>query len=129
MRELLGVAIAGVMLIAISVGAVAAMEDRDLFVPPPEAVAEGFTREVMTKRWARARQYLVEPEAMSDDELESLQQSLENRVGEPIEIEAEEGDRERENARVQVRLSSARGSETVTYELVFDDEWKVSAVR
>jgi hypothetical protein len=126
MREFFGVTLAAVILIGIGVGAVEGMGDRDLFVPPPETVAEGFMREVMTKRWARARQYLVTPEAMSDEQLESLQQSLEERVGDPLEIDAKELDRHDETARVQVRLSSARGSECVTYRLTFADEWKVA---
>jgi hypothetical protein len=113
------------VLIGISALAIGRFDDRETFVPPPDAVAEGFVRELMTKRWARARPYLTEP--LPDDELRAMQESLEERVGQPIEIEAELLSRDDRTALANVRLSSAKGSAAVAYELRFEEEWKVVA--
>ena len=126
MKELLGIAIAAALLIGISALAVEQFDDRETFVPPPDAVAEGFVREVMAKRWERARTYLAEPPSMSRGELEALQKSWRERAGEPTEIEAETIARDDAEALAHVRMRSARGSEAVAFALRFDDEWKIA---
>ena len=100
--------------------------DRELMVSPPDAVAEGFVREVTTGRYPRAKEYLAEPELLSNDDLRVLEQQLEAETGDPSEIEAELVNRDDERALVTVRLSSKEGSEAVTYALVFDGEWKIA---
>jgi hypothetical protein len=119
-------AIVAITAVVIAAGALAVeqLDDRDTFVPPPDAVAEQFVRELMTKRWERARTFL--DRELSDQELEELQRSLEERVGEPTEIEAEEVSRGDDRALVNVRLSSAKGSEAVAYNLTFDDGWTIA---
>lgn len=125
MKELLGVAIAVALLIGVSGLAVEQFGDRELFVPPPESVAEGFVREIVTKRWERAREHLAEPESATDAQLEALQKSWEASVGEPTQIEAETITRDDAEALANVRMQSARGSEVVAFGLRFDGEWKI----
>ncbi len=125
MKELLGVAIAVALLIGVSALAVQQFDDRELFVPPPESIAESFVRETMARRWDRARGYLAEPESVSDQQLEELQKSWEATVGEPTKIEAETITRDDADALANVRMQSKRGSEAVAFALRFDDEWKI----
>ena len=125
MKELLGVAIAIALMIAMTALAVEQFGDRGLFVPPPDAVAEGFVRAVVSKRWDRARPYLAEPESMSNAQLESLQKSWEQTLGAPTQIDAETIARDDRGALASVRMQSAHGSEAVAFALRFDDEWKI----
>ncbi|HEX8410892.1 MAG TPA: hypothetical protein VF883_18655 [Thermoanaerobaculia bacterium] len=106
--------------------AVETFDDRELMVPPPDAVAEGFVRETITGRYARARQYLSEPESMSNEDVRELEQFIESRVGEPTEVEAELVSRDDKRALVTVRVSAAERSEALSYGLVFDQEWKIA---
>ena len=96
--------------------AVETLKDRETFVSPPDAVAEGFTREVLTKRWDRAQEYLVEP--VEDERLKELHDSLPD----TSEVDAEIVSRNDEHALVTVRVSSS----AVAYSLEFDKEWKIA---
>src|SRR5688500_9135879 len=125
MKELLGVALAMGLLIGVSALAVGQFGDRELFVPPPEVVAEGFVREIVTKRWERAREYLAKPESASDAQLEALQKSWDASVGEPTTFEAKTIRRDDAEALANGRMQSARGSEAVAFALRFEDEWKI----
>jgi hypothetical protein len=124
MKEIAGVVLASALCLGISALAIE-LGDRETFVSPPDAVAEGFVREVMTKRWARARTYLEEPESMSDAEIEALEKSWSERVGDPSRIEAETISRDDAKATVIVRMESAQGSATVDVEQTFAEEWKI----
>lgn len=125
MKEILSVALAVALLVGASALAVGQFDDRETFVSPPDAVAEGFVREVVMKRWDRARAYLVDPDAMSNTEVEALQKSWEQRVGNPSMIEAEVVARTDEKALASVRMKSEKGSEAVAFSLVFEKEWKI----
>lgn len=105
--------------------AVETFGDRELMVSPPDAVAEGFVRETVTGRYARARQYLADPESTSDDDVREIEEFIESRVGEPSEVEAELVSRDDQRALVTVRVSAAERSEALSYALVFDREWKI----
>jgi hypothetical protein len=107
------------ILAAASVLAVEQLDDRETVVPPPDAVAEQFTRSVMAKRWEPARQYLQSPDALSEDELEAMQKEL----GEGEDVEAELVSRDQNRALVTVRLPS-RGV-VKNFALTFDREWKI----
>ena len=125
MKELLGVAAAVALLLGVSALAVHQFDDRELFVPPPDSVAESFVRETMAGRWERARAYLAAPESMRRAQLEELRKSWEAKVGEPTKIEAETITRDDAEALANVRMQSKRGSEAVAFALRFDDEWKI----
>ena len=119
MRHLLAVVAAAAVLIGATALAVGPFDDRELFVPPPDAVAEGFVREVITGRYVRAQPYLVEP--MPEEELRALRA----RAGDPSQVEAEVVSRTDERALVTVRVASGESSEALAFALVFDGEWKI----
>ncbi len=125
MKEIAGVILATALLLGMSALAIE-RGDRSTFVSPPEAVAEGFAREVVTKRWDRARTCLVDPDSMSNAEIEALQKSWEQRLGDPTEVEAETISRTDEKALVNMRLKSAKGSAVLVFALTFDGEWKIA---
>jgi hypothetical protein len=125
MKELVSVLVAVALVIAGTAVAVEHFHERETFIPPPDAVAEGFVREVLMKRWDRARPYLAKPDSMSNDDLEALEQSWESRAGDPSIIEAEIISRTNEEALATVRMQSEKGSEVVSFSLVFDREWKI----
>jgi hypothetical protein len=126
MKEIARVLLAMALLIGVSALAIERFDDRELFVSPPDAVAEGFVREVIMKRWDRARTYLPDPDAVSNTEIEALQKSWEQRLGDPSVFEAELVSRTDEQAKVNVRLKSAKGSAVLVFGLVFDGEWKIA---
>ncbi len=119
MRELLSGLVMFALLAGVSFVAVEKLDDRETLVSPPDAVAEQFTRAVMAKRWEPAREYLENPESLSDAELEAMQQEL----GEGENVEAETVSRDDEEAFVTVRIPS-RGV-VKNFALVFDDQWLV----
>lgn len=125
MKELLAVLAAFAVLAGAGTVAVETFGDRELFVPPPDAVAEGFTRETLAGRYARARPYLAEPESVSEPELRALEQRIEAEVKEASEVEASVVSSDEERALVTVRVSSSTGSHASSYALVFRGEWKI----
>lgn len=126
MTKLLAIVLATAVLFGICVYAIEAGDDRKTLIPPPDAVAEAFTREVLTGRWARAKEYLQEPESRSDEELRALRESIERRVRVVSEVESETVAMDDDRALANVRVSSSFGSESIAYQLVFDDEWKIA---
>ena len=125
MKEIAGVILATALLLGMSALAIE-RGDRETFVSPPDAVAEGFVREVVTKRWDRARPYLADPDATSNAQIEALQKSWERRLGDPSEVDAELVSRTDEQALVNVRLKSAKGTGIVPFALEFDGEWTIA---
>ena len=119
MKEIGGVLLAMALLVGATALAVSAFDDRELMVPPPDAVAEGFTREVANKRWPRAKEYLADPESMSQDEMERMQEE----IGAGQNIEAEIVARDETHAVVTVRVPSKQVAKN--FSLTFDQEWKI----
>lgn len=102
--------------------------DRDVFVSPPAAVAEGFVREVIRGRYAEARVYLADPGAMSEEDLRTLRRTLVEHVGsQPGDYESQVVSRDEERARVTVTLTAMGRSQTVAFDLRFDSAWKVTS--
>ncbi len=126
MTKLAALVLVTAVLFGICVLAIEGGDDRKTVVPPPDAVAEAFTREVLAGRWARAKEYLQEPESRSDEELRALRESLERRVRVVSEVDAETVAMDDERALANVRVASSFGSEAIAYRLVFDDEWKIA---
>ena len=122
LTKLAGVVLAMALLVAATEIA-ARKNDRELMVPPPDAVAEGFVREIVMKRWTRAEEYL--DKEVAHERLKQLGKSIEAQVGDPIQFEAKTISRTDHDALVNVRLSSGKGSEAIAFALVFDDEWKI----
>ncbi|HEX2122587.1 MAG TPA: hypothetical protein VHL59_13185 [Thermoanaerobaculia bacterium] len=118
MSRIIGLALALALLVGAGLFAVELLDDRELLVPPPDAVAEGFTREVLTKRYDCARDYLLAPDSVSKEELEALQQ----RLGEPQNVETKTTAQNDDEATVEVTLKET----SFTVPLAFDDEWKIA---
>jgi hypothetical protein len=114
MKELLGVLVAFALLLGGGALAVDVLGDRETMVPPPDAVAEAFTREAMCKRWDRAAEYLREPETWTREELEEMQREL---------VEAETVARNETRAVVTVRVPSRAAVRN--FALTFDGDWKI----
>lgn len=129
MKELLRIVVATAILWALCAAAVELGNDRETVIPAPDAVAEGFTREVLSRRWDRARPYLQEPESMSDGDLRALEQRIRSRVRQVYEVEAKTIARDDDHARASVSIASSFGSDTIAYELVFDREWRIVTPR
>jgi hypothetical protein len=124
--RLLGIVITFGLILAISDVAVR-IGDRDLFVAPPEVVAEGFVREVILERYAEARSYLSDPESMTEDQLSALRERLIRRVGpDPSDFETEVESKDRASARVKVMLTSKGSSDAIDFDLTFDSAWKIA---
>lgn len=119
MRELLSGLVMFALLAGVSYVAVETLDDRETVVPPPDAVAEQFTRAVMAKRWEPAREYLENPGSLSDEELEAMQREF----GEGENVEAETVSRDEEEALVTVRIPS-RGV-LKNFALKFDQQWQI----
>jgi hypothetical protein len=122
MNQLLAIAISFALVLGATALAVDRFHDRELFVPPPDAVAEGFVRAVVCGRYEPARAYLNEPSSVSEKELRALDESL----GEAWDVEAKLISHDDARAVADVRVS---GAKALALELVFDGEWKIVRIR
>lgn len=119
MKELAGVLAAFLLLLGVAAFAVEVLDDRQTVVPPPDAVAEMFTRSVMAGRWKPARDQLLDPESRSVRELEALRAGL----GERLNVEAETLTHDGTRAVVVVRVPSR--NVVKNYALRFEEGWKI----
>lgn len=119
MREVLSAAIAFALLVGASALAIEKLHDRETVVPPPDAVAETFTRSVMCKRWDQAAEFLEDPRKWSQEELEVMQRDL----GQGENVEAETVARDDTRAIVTVRVPAR--AKVMNFALVFDEGWKI----
>lgn len=119
MKETAGVLIAFGLLLGASALALETLHDRETVVPPPDAVAEMFTRAVMCKRFDQAKAHVATPEEWPREELEEMQREL----GEGENVEAETVVRNETRAVVTVRVPSR--AVVKNFALVFDKEWKI----
>jgi hypothetical protein len=93
MNAIFGVLLTLLLTMAMLAGIVFCLGDTSVFVPPPEAVAEGFMREMATGRYERAREYLSKDLAArtGPDELKALAESLKGWTGEILDVRGEQG--------------------------------------
>ena len=119
MRHLAGIVAAFALLAGVTTLAVHAFDDRELFVPPPDAVAESYTREVMSKRWEPAKEFLADRESVSEEEMRAWQREL----SEGQNVEAETVTRDDTRALVVVRVPS-RGV-VKNFSLTWHGGWKI----
>ncbi len=118
--------------VLVLVGGVAAgsFGDRSLFVPPPDAVAEAFVREVQTERFSRAQSYLADHSSLSEEDLRRLAQTIEEHLGNVGAVEAATRAQTREQATAAVTLHSARGEKTVAFDLRWENgAWRIVSER
>ena len=96
MTDLMKVVAATVVALAAVAAVVIGGQDSTYFVPPPEAVAESFTREIAARRYDRATQF-VDPTSgiteinvrLAGEELHGRAGAIDNVVGDPGIIEGE----------------------------------------
>jgi len=120
MKELFAATLILALLLGCSALAVTVFADRALFVSPPDAVAEGFVREVVTRRWDRARAYLASPDSMPRTKLEALR----SRLGSADNVDARIITRNDSRAIVEVRA----GSRVLRVGVVWEGGWRVEEV-
>jgi hypothetical protein len=126
MRALLGVLSAIAIVVAIEVLATSRLHDRELLTPPPEAVAEGFYREIVAHRFDRAVTYLSDSESTSVEELRQLGASIERRLGRVHDVKAVTVDQTDTEALVTTRLKSETASDAISSHLRFSSGgWKL----
>lgn len=101
--------------------------DRETVTPPPDAVAEGFFRALVTDKFDQAEPYITEEPA--DEERQSLLGRIESQTGKVDDVRADLVTRTDAKALVRVRLESLTGSSEVPASLSFDrGEWKLDRV-
>ena len=124
MKRLIGAIATLALLVGVSAVAVHRFDDRELFVSPPDAIAEGYFRAVVSHRPAQALPYLLQPVGV--DQIVALQQSIESRLGRVHDVKAELLSRTDEQAIVNVRLKADQAGEAIDVSLAWNgEEWKV----
>jgi hypothetical protein len=127
LKELMGVLIAAVSLLAVSGAAVGPLHDRELFTPPAESVAEGFMRAVVSGRHDQARAFLLDPDAVANDELRSMERAIGSGLGDVYDVKGELISRTDHEALVNVRMKSAQASDAMDLSLNWEGgEWKIA---
>lgn len=127
MREVAGAFFAFALLAGASAVAVQRFGDRELFVPPPDAVAEGFFRAVTSRRPAQAQAYLRDRVPIED--IVALRQSIESRIGRVRDVKTETIARTGQKARVNVHLKSEKASDSLAVSVVWNGrEWKIEGL-
>ena len=93
MSALGGVAAVMALAILLIAGVVFGLGDSTILVPPPESVAEGFVRELVTRRYERALPYLSEElrAQVSAEDLRKYTEPFKNRSGKILNVRGEPG--------------------------------------
>lgn len=119
MRALLPAAVAIAVCLAGFAAGIAA-GDRQLFVPPPESVAEGFVRQLAARRYDRARPLLSERAAARHDvaALAGVGRMLEEAAGEIAQVAGIAGVLQSDTARASARVHGRSGDIAVAFDLV-----------
>ena len=110
--------ILGIIAVGLGAAAVAiALGDRQLFVQPPDAVAENFTREIAERRYDIALGALAEPlKALGADGLRDKVRRLEE-MGETNSVEAETLWMTEDRAAARATIDAERGTAVVEVRL------------
>lgn len=121
MKELLGIVICIAVFAGGTLLATEALGDRELTVPPPDAVGEGFVRSVSLKRFGPAQEYVSES---ADVPLAALY----DQIGRASSVEAETVEQSGKQALVRVQTESAAENHLLYVSVEWEGEWKVSEV-
>jgi hypothetical protein len=132
MNTILGVLLAITLTLGLLAGIVFGLGDRTMFVPPPEAVAESFMRQLTTGRYARALPYLSDDLAArtTPDTLRALTDRLQNRTGKILNVRGDpvsiSGDQAEANATLKTK---AAGEPAFNFKLTRQEGvWKISDI-
>jgi hypothetical protein len=119
------------LIIACLVGAIEAgiaLGDRQLFVSPPEAVAESFVRHLAAGRYDRARGLLLDERSTTVEALRKLADSLDRRVVGIHAVEGMSGTLDTTTATATVRIRGRRAEIAMPLSLAWSDgRWKVNS--
>jgi hypothetical protein len=105
-------AIAAIAILLVAV-VVFRLNDSTVFVPPPEAVAEGFARQMVAGRYERALPYLSEGLAseVGADGLREMAHRLKSRTGKVLNVQGEPGWMTAEQAEAAATLETESGGQ------------------
>ena len=114
--------------VALAVVVARTFHDGATLVSPPEAVAEGFVRQILAGRSELALTYVVVPrrESLSPDALDAWARRVQGEIGgiANVNSRSEGGSRDRTTA-VTV-LDGSRGAKSLDFDLVRENgEWKI----
>jgi hypothetical protein len=113
------------------IGAAVLLGDRETVVSPPDAVAEGFMRKVVSRRYPLALDHLTkEAESrVSTERLRGLGERIRMQAGTIYEVTASVEGTKPESAHVTVEIRGRRAAVRVPVELRIEQGvWKVSVV-
>ena len=112
MKTLLALAATLALTLLIIAGIVFGLNDDSIFVSPPEAVAEGFLRQMISKRYERAVPYLSEDLAshVDADSLHTLGTRLSARIGGEGEVRGEKGSIDGGHATARAVITAKNGA-------------------
>jgi hypothetical protein len=105
--------------------------DADWLAAPPEAVAEGFLRQLLTRRFERARPYLVERLRETHDAraLSAIGKTLEDRVGRARQVETRRATAGKGTVDVEADVRGSMGQVTCAARLAHErGEWRVGSL-
>ena len=130
MRDLGQVAVVIAAALAIVAMSVFAMHDTSVLVPPPDAVAETFVRELGMSRYVLARHYLARDvkEHTSVEEMRSSFERVREATGRPDQVVTAPSSTDDDHARVLARLEGRRSTAAMYVDLIREHGmWKVAA--
>jgi hypothetical protein len=129
MRDVLIVlaVVAGALVLA--AGAVFGLHDRQTFVPPPEAVVEGFAREVVQRRYDLAVNHLGRDlrATTGADELRATFDPMRSRIGTPNQVSGEPDWMQESTASARARIDGEFGNAVLPFRLAREQGlWRIT---
>jgi len=128
MKDIATLALVIAIGMAVVATAVFAGRDTSVFVPPPDAVAEAFVRELGMARYELARRFLTNDleQQMSADDLRGGFEQLRQHTGKPDQVVTTPSMMTDDTARVLARLEGRQSTATMYVDLRREHgEWKV----
>jgi hypothetical protein len=126
MGDLLKVLVASAIALAVIGFAVFVRNDATMMVPPPEAVAEEFARELATGRYEMALPHVESTSAITLSSVRVAGENLTARSGRVDQVEGEPGAIDGAHAMASALLTTERGQVRLRFRLVrTSGVWKI----
>jgi hypothetical protein len=127
MRPMLLAIVVGACALAVSGGSIAA-GDRELFVAPPESVAENFARNVLCGRYTPALQHVTRGSTVGEAGLRHLREELQARTGDVVGVEGKPEAHDPNHAVATAVIDGASGTTVLRMSMRFERrEWQIEA--
>jgi len=129
MRRVLGIVAVSVILLVLLAIAVLVGGDSATFVPPPESVSEGFTRQLAAHRFSEAIPYLTEDLAgrTGAGRLRSEWEAFERSAGRAQDVQGEPGMRSDRSATASALVTTSRERRRFSFDLAREKGlWKIA---